>query len=378
MLARLRWVWTPGFFAFTLLAMLAAALALFYARQPLRQLSSAAISMIGIRYGTGSGAELSRVNADYDRLLGELRPREEAAMRADLQLRQRQREHDEINAEQRLIRARQGAEATVIAANSRPASTLPAAFSSPDAQPERFAPYPAAFAVLQSDVDLRRAQLEEASAKLERARKLFRQGITPRSELDAAETRAATLAIEQAAARERLEAALTDHRRKHASAATEMNLAHSDLSAATLQIKRLDGELRAMRALAATLESRRDLLLRKRAQFELMTPRAGAVFSEELPRMVGHYFQKGAEICRVADTRRLLLRVNVPGREIGDVRVGHPVRLKVRAFPDRTFHGAVSKIAGESEPDQNSQASYRVELTIENADSALRPELWML
>lgn len=67
--------------------------------------------------------------------------------------------------------------------------------------------------------------------------------------------------------------------------------------------------------------------------------------------------------------------MNVAEREIGDVRAGHPVRLKVRAFPDRTFRGVVSKIAGESEPDQNSQASYRVELTIENADGALRPRM---
>jgi multidrug resistance efflux pump len=152
-----------------------------------------------------------------------------------------------------------------------------------------------------------------------------------------------------------------------------MSLANSDLSAERLQIAKLGGELNAAREVIATLEARRSLLQKKRARFELVTSRAGAVFGEELPRQVGTYFQKGAEICRVADTRQLLLRVNVPEREIGDVRAGHPVRLKVRAFPDRAFRGVVSKIAGESEPDQNGQASYRVELTIENADGALRP-----
>src|SRR5262249_545860 len=86
-----------------------------------------------------------------------------------------------------------------------------------------------------------------------------------------------------------------------------------------------------------------------------------------------HYFQKGAEICRVADTSKLLLRVNVPEREIGDVRAGHPVRLKVRAFSERAFRGVVSKIAGESEPDQYQQASYRVELTIQNTAGLRRP-----
>ena len=316
-------------------------------------------------------AELARVSADYDRLLGELRTSEEATLRAELQLRQRQLEYDEINAEQRQIQARRNGEVNALALRFQPAST-PAFFSSSDAEPERFG-YPPALAVLQAEIDSRRAHLAEANNKLERASKLFAQGIVPRSELDAAETRASTLGIELAAARERLEAALIAHRRQHTSTATETQLARSDISVAALQSKRLDTELQAMRTLIAALESRRDLLRRKHAQFSLVTPRAGTVFGEELPRLVGQYFQKGAEICRIADTSRLLLRMQVPEREIGDVRVGHPVRLRTRSFPDRAFHGVVSKIGNEGEPDESNQATYRVELTIENADGALRP-----
>jgi multidrug resistance efflux pump len=254
------------------------------------------------------------------------------------------------------------------------ASTAPVALSIPASQPDGAATrYPAAMAVLQADVDLRGARLEEASSQRDRARKLYEQSLSSRSELDAAETRASTLAIELAAARERLEAALIDHQRKHAHAGAEVNLARADLSAAALQIKKLNGEMRAISVLLNTLGERRELLQRKRAQFELVTPRAGAIFGEELPRMVGQYFQKGAEICRVADTRQLLVRIQAPEREIGVVRVGNPVRLKARAFPDQLFHGAVSKIGLESEPDEHSQATYRVELVIENTDGLLRP-----
>jgi multidrug resistance efflux pump len=235
------------------------------------------------------------------------------------------------------------------------------------------AQYPAALAVLQSDADLRCARLEEARLRLDRARKLHAQGIMARSELDAAETQAATLAIEVAAARDRLEAALIEHRRKHKSLATEMQVARSEVSAAAFQAEKLSGELRSMRNVIRTIEDRRDLLLRKRAQFELITPRAGAVFGEDLPRSVGRHFQKGAEILRVADTRQMLVRIQVSEREIGDVRLGHSVRLKVRAYPDHTFSGTVSKIGAESEVDQNQQATYRVELMIENAEGLLRP-----
>ena len=319
-------------------------------------------------------SELVRVKAGYDRLLGELRVRGELAVRAEAQLRQRRHDYEEIDAEQRQINQYRLPEsnsdtARVIAASFSP-TAVPASNNLLDRAP---ASYPAAIAVLQADVELRRARVEESKTQLKRARQLFGDGILPRSELDTAEMHSSTLSIELDAARERLESALVDHRRRHTSIGTEMHLARSDLSAETQQVENLEGELRSTRALIDTLEQRRILLQRKRAQFELTTPRKGTVFGEELSRMRGHYFQKGEEICRIAETVRLLVRIQVPERQIGDVRVGYPVRLKTAAFPDRRFLGRVSKMGDESEPDQYSQRTYRVELIIENSDGLLRP-----
>jgi multidrug resistance efflux pump len=227
--------------------------------------------------------------------------------------------------------------------------------------------------VLQSEADLRQAKLAEARLQLDRARQLHAQGITPRSELDKAETIAATLTLEVAAARQRLEAALIEHRRRHVGLTTEMQLARSDVGAERLQTAKLQSEWRAASSLLVTLTQRCDLLQRRLAQFALITPHAGTVFGAELPRLVGQYFPKGAEIGRVADTRTLLVRIPMSEREIGDVRVGHPVRLKVSASPDQIFRGRVTKIGGESESDAQPQVRYRVELVIENPDDLLRP-----
>ena len=152
-----------------------------------------------------------------------------------------------------------------------------------------------------------------------------------------------------------------------------MRLARSDFSAETIQLGNLEDGLRGTRALIDTLEQRRILLGRKRAQFHLTTPRKGTVFGEELPRMLGQYFQRGEEICRVADTSRLLVRIQVSERQIGDVRVGYSVRLKTASFPDRRFRGRVSKMSGESEQNPYGERTYRVELLIENSDGLLRP-----
>jgi multidrug resistance efflux pump len=320
--------------------------------------------------------DLDRANADRDRLLGELRAREESIARAELNLRQRRRDYDESESERRQIEEHERAEPNTLkyltASISPTASAAagPAGGGRPDAAAVT---YPAAVAVLQSEADLRQARFSEAALQLDRTRRLYAQGLAPRSELEKAETVASTLAIEGAAARQRLEAFLIEHRRRHASLATEMQLARSDVGAERLQSLKLTGELSAVSVLISTLTDRRDLLRRRLAQFEIVTPRPGAVFGEELPRLVGQYFPKGAEICRVADTRQLLARIQASEREIGDVRVGLPVRLKVGAYPDHVFRGKVAKIGGESETDQNNQVIYRVELVIENPDDLLRP-----
>jgi putative peptide zinc metalloprotease protein len=319
-------------------------------------------------------SDIARVQAESERLVGEMRAKGETAVRADLQSRQRERDYNEIHAEQRQIASRQGTSPssqtfTIIPASTGTSLSLTSQVGVPPAELS----YPAALAVLEADVEMRRAQLNEAGTHSNRARRLHFEGLMARSELDAAETRVRTLASELSGASNRLEAALIEHRRRHASTTTEMKVAYTEASTERLQIEKLNGELRGLRGLTDSLTERRNLLERKRAQFELLTPLAGVVFGEDLPRLVGQYFQKGAEICRIADTRQLLLRIQVPEREIGDVQVGSSVRLKARAFPDRVFRGVVSKIGGESERDENQQSTYRVELTIENGERLLRP-----
>jgi putative peptide zinc metalloprotease protein len=350
-------------------------------------------------------SDLARATTEHNRVEGELRAHKESAARAEVQWRQRQHEYDELTAEQKQIQAKSSG--TVVLdrlptskdqgllrsprdglhhsrlAESPLGTPVPWPASGTNSPAGRDAGarsawrvrtnFPAAIAVLEADVNLCQARLEEANRQLERERQLSAHGVAPRHELETAETRSATLIIELGAARQRLEAALINHRRKHTSASTDMLLAHSDFQGEQLQNEKLDGELRAMRTLIETLEQRLHLLQRRQAKFELITPRAGAVFGEELPRQVGQHFTKGAEICRVAETHQLLARIQVPEAEIGDVRLGHPVRLKARAFPDQIFRGVVSKIGGESEPDEHRRKTYRVELTIENSAGLLRP-----
>jgi multidrug resistance efflux pump len=318
-------------------------------------------------------AELARVQSDHDRLMGELRVDGAAVAHADLNLRQRTRDFAEIDAEQRQISYRRASEAP---AGMRLLATLHSSLAIPEPGPRpnlSLASYPPAIAVLEADMNLRDSKLREANAELDRARRLHAEGLIAGRDLDTAETRASTAAMELAGAREHLEAALIEHGRKLTGLSTEVEMARSKAGTARLEIEKLTSELSATRALLGALEHRHRLLEARRAQFVLTAPRTGTVFGEDLPRMVGQFFPKGAEICRIVNTRQLLLRIQVPERLIGDVRAGDPVRLRTRSFPGQVFRGVVSTIGGQSEPDQYEQATYRVELVIDNLDGLLRP-----
>lgn len=305
--------------------------------------------------------DLARVNADADRLAGELNVQQEAAVTSELQLTQRRRELNDIDAEEQLIRTR-------LQLDAAPAPTLILTSMTPSSQP-----FPAALASMEAERSQLQVRLAEADQQLGRARSLFKERILARSDLDAAEAKSAALAFDLSAARGRMNAALVEHNRLQARSQTAVSLAVSNLQTGRAQWSNLNLQLQAMRRLRESIAARLEVLEQKRKQFDLVAPLAGTVFGESLPDAVGQHFPKGGEICRIADTRELLVRILVAEQEVGDIDTAQRVRVKTRAFPDRIFQGAVSRIGGESELDSSGQRSYRVELTIQNEGGLLRP-----
>ncbi len=305
-------------------------------------------------------SELARVSAESDRLSGELGVQEETAKSVEWQLAQRRREFRDIDAEERQIGAR--------LADAGASPIVRAALRVPSVQG-----LPPALAVVEANARESATRSAVADRQRDRARLLAAEGILARMDLDAAEARALALGSDAEAARERLQAALIEHQRRQASAETEVNVAGTHLGAERAGIANLRLQLVAARRLRAPLEERLAVLERKRAQFALVALTGGTLFGDDLPRMAGQYFAKGTEICRIADTHEVLVRIQVAEQALGDLALGRHVRVKTRAFPDRTFHGVVSRIGAVSELDGNGQRTYRAELTIQNAVGSLRP-----
>ena len=71
-------------------------------------------------------------------------------------------------------------------------------------------------------------------------------------------------------------------------------------------------------------------------------------------------------------TDTLELDFGVDQRDVGRVRVGQEVRLRVDAFPQRTFTGAVSGVADVA-LDSAGVVMFPVRAVVPNVDGSLRP-----
>jgi hypothetical protein len=83
---------------------------------------------------------------------------------------------------------------------------------------------------------------------------------------------------------------------------------------------------------------------RQVARAELRAPFSGRVLSARLIGAAGKGFDAGDTVCVVGDFSAVRARALVTELDLDDVRVGAPVRLKLRAEPGRELRGTITAI----------------------------------
>ena len=106
-------------------------------------------------------------------------------------------------------------------------------------------------------------------------------------------------------------------------------------------------DLEASRARLESLEKQRRFLDGEVRELTVVSPVSGIVATPapQLKEMNRQLVSRGALIAKVYDYSTVMARIVVSEKEVGDVRVGQPVALRVRAYPNATFHGTVTAIA---------------------------------
>ncbi|MDR5709683.1 MAG: efflux RND transporter periplasmic adaptor subunit, partial [Armatimonadota bacterium] len=118
-----------------------------------------------------------------------------------------------------------------------------------------------------------------------------------------------------------------------------------------------------------------------RSQAVLRSPQAGVVLARLVE--VGELVSPGAPVLTIADLSHPYLRVFVPEVDLGRVRLGQPVEVRVDAYPGRVFPGRVVEIANRAEytpgnvqtREERTKLVFAVRIAVHNPGWVLKPGL---
>ncbi|WP_436639398.1 HlyD family secretion protein [Microbaculum sp. FT89] len=130
------------------------------------------------------------------------------------------------------------------------------------------------------------------------------------------------------------------------------------------------------------------LMERRLAKTRIFAPITGTVLAKATE--VGEYVQPGQTVAVLMDLSRLELKIFVPERDIGKVRLGGTTRVRVDAFPDTLFDGAVARVDQQAQftprdihmPQERTRMVFGVTIALANVDGVLKPgmpaDAWIL
>ncbi len=262
----------------------------------------------------------------------------------------------------------------------------------------------AALAQARAQVESASAAVTAAEANLTRARAdqkrleaLYQEGAISAQQLDVARTTAASALAQRDAAVANLQQA-------------RAGLATAEANRGTIQIRQLEtassraqleqaqaalrsaksgsnlvtqraSEVEAARAAVAQAEAGLKLALTNLDNATLRSPIPGVILSKSVE--VGDLVGVGAPVLTVGNLSQVTLRVFVPETEIGRVKLGQPVDVRVDAFPDRVFRGQVAEISQHAEftpgnvqtREERVKLVFAVKVRLPNPDGVLKPGL---
>lgn len=132
------------------------------------------------------------------------------------------------------------------------------------------------------------------------------------------------------------------------------------------------------RARVAQARAAVDLATTQVANTRLSSPLAGMVLSHHVEP--GEFVAPGTPVVTVGDTRHMWVRAYLNQTDLGRVRHGQAVAVRIDSFPGKDFPGTVSYIASEAEftpktvqtPKERVKLVFRIKVDVANPDDVLK------
>jgi HlyD family secretion protein len=236
--------------------------------------------------------------------------------------------------------------------------------------------------VSQQQVDNAASQLETARSQFIAAEKRLQtleQDIQARLTSARARVQEAEASLRSAEANrnqvELAQQALEEARAQYQQAVAALEQARSNLR----QIRLREADIATAKAQRARAEAQ---LYNAQVQLDsttIVAPRDGVVISRNVEEGTivppgTSLFSQGTTLLQIADTARMYVEVSVDEADIGLVRVGQSVLIRIDAFPDKPFRGKVSRIDPQAVLEQNVTV-VKVRVEVLTPDERLKPGL---
>lgn len=235
-------------------------------------------------------------------------------------------------------------------------------------------------AVRRADAELgaAEAQWQQDRRLEERYAKLVEQGFVSRTYYDDVRTRLRTSESRLEAARRAREEAVAAGQRAQ-SGSLAVGVREQD-------VRRLQAERDRLAASRTTLERQTEAAAARVAEIDaaladlrILAPADGTVISRLAEP--GELIAAGRPIATLVDLSSLYVRVFIPERDIGKVRLGNPARIYTDAFPQTAFAGRVVEVSQRAEftpkdahvKDEREKLVFGVKVAIDNPQGYLKP-----
>jgi multidrug efflux pump subunit AcrA (membrane-fusion protein) len=225
---------------------------------------------------------------------------------------------------------------------------------------------------LEQTLQRKQLELQRDQENLSRTRNLVEKGITPRIDLDKDEN---AVKVKEKEISE-VEASI---RVLNETSDREADLKAREMAEAESELKLMKAGTRPelVRQVEADVEKyQREIALldKELEKTDIQAPIDGIVTTPYIERQLNHHLDAGDEVGKIVDLASVSVEMQVPEKELADVKYGNPVWMKARSLPAVDLEGRVDFIAPVAQT-VNGQQMIVVRSELKNDDSLLKPEM---
>jgi len=145
------------------------------------------------------------------------------------------------------------------------------------------------------------------------------------------------------------------------------------------QLKAARSQVEAARSARAQAQAGLNLVRVQISNASIVAPVSGTVLERNIE--VGELAMSGSAVCKLGDLTRPYLKIYLPEKRYGRVKLGQRASITVDSYPGRSFPGRVAAIADKAEftpkdiqtSEERTKLVFAVKIAVENHDGELKP-----